>query len=70
MAKRDRTDRRGFGLKDVTPIGDGKCPQAIDSKGVAGEVTVAEMSGLRMVGGSNELTNCEAGRGALPPVFV
>jgi len=24
-----------------TPIGDGECPQAIDTEGVAGEVTVA-----------------------------
>jgi len=53
-----------------TPIGDGKCPQKIDREGFAGEVTVEEMLGLGMVGGSNELTNCEAGRGALPPVFV
>jgi len=57
-------------VRTPTPIGDGKCPQATDREGFAGEVTVADLSGLGVVGGRNELTNCEAWSGTLPPVFV
>jgi len=53
-----------------TPIEDGESPQAIDREGVAGEVSVADMAGLGVVGGSNELTNLGVSREALPPVFV
>jgi|GEM_PF-4930607 len=49
-----------------TPIADGKSAQAIDRKGVASEVTVAGMPGLRAVEGRKDGTgdNVEAQRTA------
>jgi len=57
-------------VRPPTPIGDGKCPQLVDREGLAGEVSVADMVGLGVVRGSNELTNLGAWRGSLPSAFV